>query len=292
MLSACTSQKFDQPMKLGGQWVSSDTLNVGYDTYNAYCMQCHGMEGDGAGPAAQGSMPLPRNFKLGVFKFGSVTSGELPTDADLKRTIRYGLRGTPMLPWDISDERLNAVVQYIKTFSPVWKEEVPGEPQKTTPDPWGIEKASEAIAQGRKVYHGFAQCFTCHPSYASIKEIGEYSKEMTGNATTSIRENAHLSTLLDSSHGMKIMPPDFTKSFIRTSGEVETTYRILGTGIGGTAMPAWKDMLSPTGDLVESERNLWAVAYYINSLQQLKFDIVKRKAFFDDLEAKRSSMAR
>jgi len=246
-------------------------------------MQCHGVNGDGQGPAAQGSEPLPRNFKSGIFKFGSVSSGELPSDYDLKKTIRYGLRGTPMLPWDISNERLDAVVQYIKTFSPRWKEEKPGTPQELTEDPWpakGEGYKEMAILQGKKVYHGFAQCYTCHPSYASVEEINQYSKELTGNGVNSIRENPHLSTLLDSSHEVKIMPPDFTKNYIKTGGEISEIYRILGAGIGGTAMPAWKGLLSPKGDNAESEQNIWALSYYVNYLHGLKYDMKARKDFF------------
>ena len=285
-LSACTSQKFDGPQKLGGKWVSYKTLNVGYDTYMNYCMQCHGVNGDGLGPASQGLYPQPRNFKQGLFKFGSVASGELVTDEDLKHTIRYGLRGTAMLPWDISDERLDAVVQYIKTFSPVWKEQSAGTPQAKTPDPWGPARASEAITLGRKLYYGMAQCYTCHPSYAPLKDVDAASKELTGNGVATMRANPDVSVLQDSSYGHKFMPPDFTKSFIKTGGDINTLYQVLGTGVGGTSMPAWKGMLS--GDEKEAESRLWALAYYVNSLHQLKYNWDARKAFFAELNTARA----
>lgn len=283
VLGGCLSNTFDGPRKVGGKWVSAETLNLGHDTYMNHCMQCHGIEGDGKGPAAQGMMPQPRNFKQGLYKFASVTSGELPTDDDLKRTIRYGLRGTPMLPWDISDERLDAVVQYIKTFSPAWTKGVAGTPQPTTPDPWGAAKASEAIALGKKVYHGMAQCYSCHPSYAGQAEINEASKEMTGNDAGPLREASWMSIPQDSSYGHKYVPPDYTKIPIRTGGDVASLYRVLGAGIGGTSMPAWKGLLSAKGDEKESEARLWALAYYVHSLQELYYDTTARKAFFEQL---------
>jgi hypothetical protein len=283
LLGACTSDRFQEPMKLGGRWISSSTLNLGHDTYMNYCMQCHGVNGDGLGPAAQGTYPPPRNFKQGAFKFASVGAGELPTDEDLKYTIRNGLRGTPMLPWDISDERLDAVVQYMKTFSDVWKDGEPGTPLQLTPDPWGAERSEEAIALGKKIYHGIAQCYTCHPAYAPLSEINEASLETTGNAVASIRENAHLSTLLDSSYGHKFMPPDFTKNFIKTGGDPESIYKVLGPGINGTAMPAWKGLLSATGSFEDSEKNQWALAYYVSYLNTFRFDDKARKAFFESL---------
>lgn len=287
-LGACDSQTFDSPQKLGGKWVSKRTLNLGHDTYMNYCMQCHGVSGEGNGPASIGLSPQPRNFKQGIYKFASVPSGELPTDADLKKVIRYGLRGTPMLPWDISDERLEAVVQYIKTFSPVWKTQVAGTPQTKTPDPWGAAKADEAIALGKKVYHGMAQCYSCHPSFAPLNEVADASKEMTGNAVQQMRVDPQLSILQDSSYGHKYMPPDFTKSDIRTGGDIESLYQVIGAGVGGTSMPAWKNLLSATGDEAESDKRLWAVAYYVNSLHKLKYDFQARKAFFADLNGKRA----
>lgn len=287
ILNSCVSEKFDAPMKLGGKWISSDTLNLGHDIYMNNCMSCHGVNGDGQGPASQGSMPLPRNFKAGLFKFAQVSAGELPRDEDLIHTIRYGLRGTPMLPWDLSDEQLYAVVQYIKTFSEVWKDGKPGEMMEMSKDPWGVQKASEAIAQGEKIYHGLAQCYSCHPSYTSMDKISQYSEELTGSAVTSLRDHVNVSTNLDSSYGTKVMPPDFTKTHIKTGGAIKDIYWVLGVGVGGTAMPSWKGVLSPSGDPEESERNQWALAYYVNHLYELKFDWEKRKEFIKDLNQRR-----
>jgi len=286
-LSSCLSKTFDGPRKLGGKWVSTETLNLGHDTYMNHCMQCHGIAGDGKGPAAQGMNPPPRNFHQGLIKFGSVTSGELPTDEDLKHTIRYGLRGTPMLPWDISDERLDAVVQYIKTFSPAWEKGVPGTPQPATPDPFGQARASEAVALGKKIYHGMAQCYSCHPSYASQSEVDAASKELTGNDAGPLRDESWMSISQDSSYGHKFVPPDFTLMPIKTGGDVASLYRVLGTGVGGTSMPSWKGQLSPKGDEKESEERLWALAYYVHSLHELRFDTAARNKFFSTLNAQR-----
>ena len=193
VFAGCSQKPFDGPQKLGGQWVSSKKLNLGWETYNNYCMQCHGMNGDGKGPAAQGMVPHPRDFTQGEFKFGYAPLGDLPSDEDFARIIRHGLNGTPMLPWDISDNRLSAVIQYIKTFSPAWKEGQSGTAVEFTKDPW--KNTSDAIVQGKKVYHGLAQCYTCHPSYASLEEISAASMELTESETEEIRENSHLSII-------------------------------------------------------------------------------------------------
>jgi mono/diheme cytochrome c family protein len=289
LTASCSKKPFDAPQKLGGDWVSAKHLNLGWETYNNYCMQCHGVLGDGLGPAAQGMVPAPRDFRQGIYKFGNVSLGELPTDEDFARIIRYGLDGTAMLPWDISDQRLDAVTQYIKTFSPKWREEGAGTVVEFAADPWGPLLTSQAIEQGKRIYHGLAQCYTCHPAYVSTAEISTYAMESTGQGMDSIRENPHLSILQGSSFGHSYMPPDFTQHHIRTSRNVSDTYKRLVVGVNGTTMPAWRGMLSLTGDTEEDEKNLWALAYYVQSLQDLKWDWRSRMEFFQALNAKRGS---
>ncbi len=288
MMSACSEKPFDSPQKLGGQWVSSKDLNLGWETYNNYCMQCHGMKGDGKGPASQGMVPAPRDLTQGMYKFGHVALGELPTDDDFKRIIRNGLNGTPMLPWDISDERLMAVIQYIKTFSPEWKKAGAGTSNVFQTDPWKDKLASEAIEQGKKVYHGIAQCYSCHPSYASLEEINAAATELTGSGTEEIRENAQLSMIQGSSFGHSYMPPDFTKHHIRTARTREDIYKRLVSGVNGTTMPSWRGMLSLSANQQEDEKNLWALAYYVESLQALKWNWKARQDFFRNLNQNRS----
>lgn len=280
---------FDAPMKLGGNWVSAKKLNMGYETYMQYCMQCHGVNGDGKGPASLGAYPPPRNFVEGTFKFAQVEAGELPRDEDLAHTIRYGLNGTPMLPWDISDKRLSAVIQYIKTFSEVWKDDdaAAGEPLAQSSDPFRQGKEAEAIALGEKVYHGVGKCFTCHPGYLTKDEIDTVSKEMTGDGYTDFRDDLHLSVPSASDYNAQFVPPDYTKRFIKSGYRVEDIYKVLNGGVNGTAMAAWKGLLSPSDNEEESERNQWALSYYIRSLQLLKFDWEARKKFMAELHTKK-----
>lgn len=309
LLGGCLSQTFKAPQKLAstnpayvknGNMVPARVLNLGHDTYLNYCMQCHGMSGQGNGPASPGMSPQPRNFTEGVFKFVSAKSGDLPTDEDLKQTIRYGLRGTQMLPWDLSDERLDALIQYLKTFAPqVWTDATFGTAWASHPNPWK-GKETEAIVLGMKVYHGGSSCYACHAAYVSNAEINQYSKELSGAAVGEVRENPNMSILQDSSFNHKIMPPDFTKSWIKsmrthptTEEEIADIYRTIGSGVGGTSMPAWEGTFSsnpdPAKQMNESHDRQWALAYYLYSLDKLKFDSGARKKFFEELNAKRAA---
>jgi mono/diheme cytochrome c family protein len=57
-------------------------VEKGRAIYFRRCSFCHGLLGDGEGPAAKYLDPRPRDFTLGTFKFRTTKSGELPTNED------------------------------------------------------------------------------------------------------------------------------------------------------------------------------------------------------------------
>jgi mono/diheme cytochrome c family protein len=262
--AGCTHRQFDQPLTLGGKPVDAATLNLGHDTYMQYCRACHGDQGDGQGPASKGLRPPPRDFRQGMYKFAGVETGQLPTDDDFRRIIRHGLAGTAMLPWDISDQRLDAVIQYIKTLSPKWQDEYEtvGEPIVAGADPFAATGEAQAIELGKKLYHGVAQCSSCHPAYASYEEIFQAGVELSGVGRTDLDARVYTPELKDSDYGVKVYPPDFTFHSLRSGTELTDLYRTIAAGIGGTAMPTWKGALD--------EQQLWALAYYVRSLTRLR----------------------
>jgi mono/diheme cytochrome c family protein len=258
-------EEFREPRKLGGKEVSANVLTEGREAYTQYCRACHGDAGDGKGPAARGLRPPPRDFTTGTFKFAAVPGGSLPHDDDLERIIQDGLHGTAMLAWDgIPEDKVHEIIQYLKTFSERWNEEEPGERIVAEPDPWkGREE--EAVLRGKKVYHGLAQCLSCHPSYASKEEISAIGKELTGNPVTDFREDMYGAMLTDSEFGVKLLPPDFLRSELRSvrpDHRKEDLFRVIASGVGGTAMPTWK------GSLPDEE--LWALVHYVDSLLAAK----------------------
>jgi mono/diheme cytochrome c family protein len=259
------SQSFAEPQKLGGQVVPAAVLTEGAHAYAQYCRACHGDKGDGKGTAASGLRPPPRDFTLGVFKFAAVPAGTLPHDEDLLRTVRNGLHGTAMLAWDgVPDPQVRAIIQYVKTFSPRWKEEEPGEAIKPSEDAWKGREA-DGVARGKKVYHGLARCQGCHPAFAPKPFIYEATKELTGQASLDFREDMYGSELKESDFGVKLLPPDFTRSTLRSVRDdhrKEDLYRVIASGVGGTAMPTWY------GSLPDEE--IWAIVHYVDSLVALK----------------------
>ncbi|MDZ4848972.1 MAG: cytochrome c [Pirellulaceae bacterium] len=76
--------------------VGRDKKKVEHGLFRKHCAQCHGITGDGIGPAAPFLNPYPRDFRRGSFKFKSTVQGSKPTFDDLVRTIESGIPGTSM----------------------------------------------------------------------------------------------------------------------------------------------------------------------------------------------------
>lgn len=122
VLVACESgpPPFTEPQVLGGVTIPAETLNAGQKLFNRYCASCHGYDGDGKGPAARNLDP--RDFRRAQFLYKSTPGDALPTDEDLAAIIRAGKVDKGMPAWvGLQDEDVDALVSYIKTFSPRWR---------------------------------------------------------------------------------------------------------------------------------------------------------------------------
>lgn len=249
------------PMVFAGQEVSADVLNQGREHYVQNCYACHGMAGDGKGPASHYYRPPPRDLTQGLYKFGGVVDG-LPHDADFVRILQHGLAGTPMLAWDIPDAELYPIIQYVKSLSRVWREaQELGKPIPLDTDTWQ-GREGDAVARGKQIYHGLATCQQCHPAYATKREMYDTAKEF-GRTLTELRPQPFQPEAKESLYEaggkkMRILPPDFLFNEVRSGRGVTDLYRIISAGIPGTAMPTWYEAL-PAADV-------WAMAYYVQSL--------------------------
>jgi mono/diheme cytochrome c family protein len=199
-----------------------DTLH-GHFVYMKNCAVCHGRRGDGRGEMGLTVKPPPRDFAAGVFKYRSTPSGYLPTNEDLKRTIREGIPDTAMPIFSTLPERdVQAVVEYLKTFSPKWRQpenyaapiEIPSRPSWFA-DPGAFE---HHVTKGRKIF--VTTCAACH---------GEDGKGI-GSVTN----------LVDA-WGNPAPPRDLRQPYIRSGRRLEDIYKALMTGIDGTPMPSFAE---------------------------------------------------
>ncbi len=83
--------------------------------YEQQCAACHGLNGDGNGPAAVWVYPKPRNFSAGLFKIKSTPGTALPTDEDLFQSVTRGLPGSSMPSFSyLPESQRRELVQYVK----------------------------------------------------------------------------------------------------------------------------------------------------------------------------------
>lgn len=113
--SKAKAQKgYAEVLKLGQSPVANDVeaTRAGAALFTANCASCHGPDGQGDGPAGMALNPRPRNLKhLSEYHLGK---GEL----GIFRTIKYGVDGTGMAPWEgrMTDEECWKVTNYVRSL--------------------------------------------------------------------------------------------------------------------------------------------------------------------------------
>jgi cytochrome c oxidase cbb3-type subunit 2 len=250
---------------------SEEWIEYGKEVYERRCVGCHGVKGDGNGPAAAFiQRDRPRNFTLGVFKFRLTPSGSLPDDGDLFRTITRGVRGTSMPTWhELQEKDRLAVIQYIKyelaadrskADKPYlyFVEEPPKPPIYIGQPP---APSAELVKHGHDVWKD-AKCWECHGD--------------TG------RGDGQKAAGLKDDFGFPIPPANLTTGQFKSGPDVKDIFRTMSTGLSGTPMPSFSQTLS--------EEDRWALSYYVLSLsaftdpltgERMKISEVDRAALDD-----------
>ena len=217
----------------------------GRKIYFQACAPCHGIRGDGNGPAANGFDPAPQNFRRGVYKYRTTVSGALPLDEDMERTIREGVPGSEMPRWKhvLSEADIKAVVQYIKTFSPWFQDpySVPlPEDILEIPETRPFQPSPASIAAGRQLYVD-EDCTKCH---------GENGK---GNGPQA-------DELVDDWDD-PILSSNLTRPYFKNGKLDQDIYRVFTSALNGTPMPAFDEL---------TDEQRWQLVDYVQSLEQKK----------------------
>jgi len=88
--------------------ITKASIQKGKEIYEKKCALCHGVKGDGKGPAAAGLNPKPTNFR--------VSHGEKMTDGEHFWKITTGKGSMPSFEKDLAVEERWHLVNYINTF--------------------------------------------------------------------------------------------------------------------------------------------------------------------------------
>jgi len=212
-----------------------DAQPRGKNVYDAHCVECHGESGRGDGPSAAYLTPHPRDFTSAKYKIRSTESGSVPTDDDLRQSVRQGLYGTAMPAWDriLSDAEIADVVAYIKGLSSQFA---------TAPKPVtvgaGIPSSPESIARGQQAYDKL-QCGKCHGS--------------DGRGTGAV------ATTFEDEWKQPLRAADLTEPWTFHGGATaRDVYLRFRTGMAGTPMPSFAD--------AASDSEMWDLSNYVVSM--------------------------
>ncbi|HXC47953.1 MAG TPA: cytochrome c [Candidatus Sulfotelmatobacter sp.] len=231
------------PVLAGAQQMESHIGNLtghseaGRQLYYRYCWGCHGARGNGDGENAPYLNILPRNFVLGAFKCRSTPTGTLPLDSDLFSTLKRGINFSNMPNWSaLTDQQRADLIAFIKTFSPRWKTEKPGDAIQVPAEP-ALSVAS--IKHGSELFQKL-ECWKCH------------GQEGRGDGPSA-------STLTDS-NDQPIRPYNFTSDNRSKCGRTnQDLYKIFMTGLDGTPMPSFADVIKP--------EDAWDLVHFLRTLQ-------------------------
>src|SRR3989454_3647950 len=200
-------------------------------------------------------IPPPRDFTgNAVYQIRSTASGDLPTDADLLRSIDEGLSGTAMPAWKtrLSDRQRRDVLAYIKAFSTAFSDTtLRPKPLAFSGAPGGGTSA-EALRVGRQFYDSVG-CRKCHgdqgrgdgPSAPTLKDDAQHPI-FAANLHENWRFNG--------------------------GGTVEDIYHRLRTGLDGTPMPSFSDLID---NKFLTDEQLWRVAQYVRTLSPKEAPVVR-----------------
>lgn len=237
------------------------SLEQGRKTYATYCIGCHGESGDGNGAAARFLSPKPRDFRIGRLKFASVAAGSAPRDEDYLRAINRGLAGTAMPAFDLlNEDGKRSLVVYVRRLQ-TGEPEPAAAPVPIPEDPWQAEPA-KGVAEGQRLYHGMASCFSCHPAYVLKPQMAEYLKSYGIPLEGDFRDHLYDAVPKESEWGADITPPNFLADRVKAGSTREDLVRTIAAGVGGTAMPSWGGALTP--------EQLWGLTYYVESLVAIR----------------------
>ena len=224
------------PLPLQDQAIGGLSLELGKVIYGDKCAPCHGLNGKGDGPAAVSLNVRPRDFTSGIYKLRTTASGSIPTDDDLARSTQAGIHGTSMPDWGpfLSGDSLRAVIEYIKSFSPRFKNEQPVPLRVGRP----VASSARSIAAGWKEYQSL-QCGACH----GIDGKG------TGATATDLVDDL----------GNDIVSSNLTEPWTFRGGSTSRDiYLRFVTGMDGTPMPSYAG--------TASDEDFWNLTNYIVSL--------------------------
>jgi len=240
----------------------ADRMRRGEKVYFAQCVDCHGATGDGAGFLAENFDVKPRDFRQGKYKFRSTLGGELPTIADVERSVRQGVPGTTMPAWGqfLTEREIGDVSRYLTAFSPRF---IAALRERQQPRVLPISRAPLEVEE-----------VSSHPTgdlHPCLESVGAVSLPCRGEQVWNLhqcrwchgdgaRGDGPTARGLPDEWGNPIRPADLTYKWLFKNGHrPEDVYRSVFGGLDGTPMGSYASE-------IPDEHDRWALVAYVLSL--------------------------
>jgi len=200
---------------------TGDSILRGARIHAGFCAACHGVGGRGDGPGAAELTPRPRDFTSGKFRYRSTESGSRPRRSDIEHVVQVGRAGTAMPAFGglLSKSEIADVVAFIFSLRP-------RAPSDHEPDAFSLPpfppSTAEQLSEGRALYLTVG-CWKCHGTDGSGR----------GPSAGKLR----------SDEGRPIRPRDFRYDPFRGGHDFETVARAVLSGLIGTPMPSFAEVL-------------------------------------------------
>ena len=253
-------------------------LQHGQRVYEKQCQACHGVSGDGNGPAAKYLNPLPRDYRLGRFKFTSTPRGIKPLRDDLRRIIHRGAKGTsmPAFRW-LPDDELEAVIDYVMLLSSRGETElalVRQAGELSEGEGFELEQVEQAFSRVKRGWERAAServlplTAMPHMTEETIREGATafielncfrcHGKDGRGNRAFNVGKD---------DWGHTAFAADLTSGMLHGGRRPVDIYRRIYSGINATPMPAFKDPDTTKGETPEQRSDkIWRMVHFVTAI--------------------------
>ena len=241
----------------------------GQAVYQERCEQCHGVTGDGKGPAAEFMYPRPRDYRKGIFKFTSTPYGYRPLREDLLRTVRQGIRGTSMPGFSLlheADQR--AVVDYVLMLTQRGELEsqlidMADSDEKISPEEVESDLIPQVLARWTQAESAEVLPATPQPRF-TVDEVKRGKEAFLSKGCSKCHGDDGRGQTAENrgadAWGHQTRAADLTSSMLHGGNRPIDIYRRIHNGINGTPMPGFANALK------DHPETIWDLVAYVLSV--------------------------
>ncbi|HEY3244172.1 MAG TPA: ethylbenzene dehydrogenase-related protein [Phycisphaerae bacterium] len=230
-------------------------LARGRELFLKNCAICHGDAGDGAGPFAYLMNPRPRNLQKRRFKLAT-TQNQIPSDADLLRTISRGMPGSAMPPWgDLPQADLETLVAYVRDINVQATQAELDE--AAAKGEYSTSELPQLVAE--RTQPGAPLAIPPEPPFDNLRWFRGRRTYLEGCASCHGADGHPVAEAVKfDDDGFLDAPRSFVNGIYKGGNEGHQLYARIFKGIRGTPMPGYENLYSAD--------ELWDLIHYVQSL--------------------------